>query len=276
MTRESDGKARAEAFRTEHALGLGPLGDLVTIIEQAQGLDVAVLDAEPDEHGMTMRDPAREVAMIAVARTRNPMRQRSTLAHELGHVLFGDYRSPRTRGWSDRSPEEIRADAFARHLLIPIQGIRDVLGPPRPLHLADLSALVQRFLASPAVVAIQLQQARYIDAAHKQDWMTQTAPTLAARFGWLDQYHALQQDSGTRRAPQRLLARATQGYLANVVSLEAIARLRGTTPDEIAVDFAEAGLTPEEPTIVWADLPAAPGTDDDFSDLDELDAADAP
>ena len=80
---------------------------------------------------MTMRDPAREIAMIAVARTRNPMRQRSTLAHELGHVLFGDYRRPRASGWSDRSPEEIRADAFARHLLVPVQGIRDVLGPPR-------------------------------------------------------------------------------------------------------------------------------------------------
>jgi Zn-dependent peptidase ImmA (M78 family) len=276
MTSESDGKARAETFRTEHALGLGPLGDLVTIIEQAQGLDVAILDAEPDEHGMTMRDPAREVAMIAVARTRNPMRQRSTLAHELGHVLFGDYRHPRTRGWSDRSPEEIRADAFARHLLVPIQGLRDVLGSPRTLHPADLSALVQRFLASPAVIAIQLHQARYIDAARKQDWMSQTAPALAARFGWLDQYHALQQESDTRRAPQRLLARATQGYVANVVSLEAIARLRGTTPEEVAVDFTEAGITPEEPTIVWADLPTFPRTDDDFSDLDALDAADAP
>lgn len=276
MTRESEGKARAEAFRTEHALGLGPLGDLVTIIEQAQGLDVAVLDAEPDEHGMTMRDPAREVAMIAVARTRNPMRQRSTLAHELGHVLFGDYRRPRTRGWADRSPEEIRADAFARHLLIPIQGIRDVLGPPRPLYLADLSALVQRFLASPAVVAIQLHQARYIDAARKQDWMTQTAPALAARFGWLDQYHALQQESDTRRAPQRLLARAIQGYLHGVVSLEAIARLRSTTPEEVARDFTEAGIVPEEPTIAWSNLPDLGSTEDDFGDLDALDAADAP
>ena len=47
MTRESEGKAQAEAFRAEHALGLGPLGDLVTIIEQAQGLDVASSTPNP-------------------------------------------------------------------------------------------------------------------------------------------------------------------------------------------------------------------------------------
>jgi Zn-dependent peptidase ImmA (M78 family) len=68
-----------------------PLGDLVAVIEQATGIDVAVLDVGPDEHGLAMRDPARGTVFIGVARTRNPMRQRSTLAHELGHVLFGDW-----------------------------------------------------------------------------------------------------------------------------------------------------------------------------------------
>jgi hypothetical protein len=63
--------------------------------------------------------------------------------------------------------------------------------------------------------------------------MRVTAPALAARFGWLDQYRALQAGSGRRRAPQRLLARAIQGYLENgerrtenVVSLQT-ATLRG-------------------------------------------------
>jgi Zn-dependent peptidase ImmA (M78 family) len=61
------------------------------VIEQATGIDVAVLDVGPDEHGLTMRDPGRDAVFIGVARTRNPMRQRSTLAHELGHVLFEDW-----------------------------------------------------------------------------------------------------------------------------------------------------------------------------------------
>jgi Zn-dependent peptidase ImmA (M78 family) len=160
-----------------------PLGDLLEIIEQATGIDVAVLDVGPDEHGLTMRDPARDTVVIGVARTRNPMRQRSTLAHELGHVLFEDWVDIDTGDWSDRSPAEIRADAFARHLLVPVDGLGEFIGTPPPIGLSTLSAVVQRFLVSPQVAAIALRQARYIDEATKQEWMTLSAPQLAARFG---------------------------------------------------------------------------------------------
>src|SRR5260370_41157379 len=96
LTAETEGSASAARFRQEHHLGVQPLGDLVAVIEQATGIDVAVLDAGPDEHGLTMRDPVRGTIFIGVARTRNPMRQRSTLAHELGHGLFED--------WTEGSP----------------------------------------------------------------------------------------------------------------------------------------------------------------------------
>lgn len=90
LNAEHEGRAAAARFREEHNLGVLPLGDLVALIEQATGIDVAVLDTGPDEHGLTMRDPVRNVVFIGVARSRTPMRQRSTLAHELGHVLFED------------------------------------------------------------------------------------------------------------------------------------------------------------------------------------------
>lgn len=57
MTLEQEGERAATAFREEHRLGEQPLGDPVALIEQATGCDVAVLDAGPDEHGLTMRDP---------------------------------------------------------------------------------------------------------------------------------------------------------------------------------------------------------------------------
>ena len=99
MTAEAEGSETAGRFREEHHLGAQPLGDLVAVIEQATGIDVAVLDAGPDEHGLTMRDPVRGTVFIGVARTRNPMRQRSTLAHELGHVLFEDWADPDSGNW---------------------------------------------------------------------------------------------------------------------------------------------------------------------------------
>jgi len=287
MSAEDQGRVRAEAFREEHKLGHVPLPDLVSLIELTQDVDVAVLGAEPDEHGMTVRDPVRKVVMVAVATTRNPVRQRSTLAHELGHVLFGDFAPPKTGGWDNRSPEEIRADAFARHLLVPLAGIDAVLadriasgsgevkrhnGRER-VSLPELSMIVQRFKASPSLVAIQLHKRGLISTGRKKEWMVLSTPTLASRFGWSDLYQGWQQESETRRAPQRLLSRAIQGYVANVVSLPAVARLRGLSVDQIAAEFDLAGIIPD-PIEPVATLPAAGAgdrrPDTDFSDLDAL------
>jgi Zn-dependent peptidase ImmA (M78 family) len=275
MTAETEGCELASRFRADHHLGVQPLGDLLEIIEQATGIDVAVLDAGPDEHGLTMRDPAHGTVFIGVARTRNPMRQRSTLAHELGHVLFEDWADSSTGDWSDRSPEEIRADAFARHLLAPLEGLREFIGTRPPAGLSALSAVAQRFLVSPQIAAIALRQAGYIDEATKQEWMTLSAPRLAARFGWTDQYQVLQDSSDRRRAPQRLLARAITGYAEGVLSAQTIATLRGISLEAMVGELGEAGVTPGERPIAWADPAELPDVHVDLGALDkDLAAAD--
>jgi Zn-dependent peptidase ImmA (M78 family) len=266
---EAEGRTAAARFRQEHRLGVQPMGDLVAVIEQATGIDVAVLDVGPDEHGLTMRDPGRNAVFIGVARTRNPMRQRSTLAHELGHVLFEDWAGKEGSNWSDRTHEEIRADAFARHLLVPAEGVREFLGSREPVTQPTLSAVVQRFLVSPAIAAIALQQAGYIDAATKQEWMALSAPQLAGRFGWSDQYHALQADSDQRRAPQRLLARAIKGYAEGVLPAQAIATLRGIALEAAEAELREAGVVPAERPVTWADPTELPDVQVDLTALDE-------
>jgi Zn-dependent peptidase ImmA (M78 family) len=269
LTAETEGRASAARFRQDHHLGVQPLGDLVAVIEQATGIDVAVLDAGPDEHGLTMRDPVCGTIFIGVARTRNPMRQRSTLAHELGHVLFEDWADSDAGDWGDRSPAEIRADSFARHLLVPIDGLREFIGTGAPATLSTLSAVVQGFLVSPKIAAIALCQARYIDEATKREWMTLTAPTLAARFGWVDQYQVLQASSDRRRAPQRLLARAITGYAEGVLPAQAIATLRGISREAIEEELREAGVTPAERPIRWAEPADLPDVRVDLAALDE-------
>ncbi|TCN40459.1 uncharacterized protein DUF955 [Kribbella orskensis] len=301
MSAEDQGRARAASFREQHNLGHAPLPDLVSLIELTQRIDVAVIEAEQDEHGMTMRDPVRQVVMVAVALTRHPMRQRSTLAHELGHVLFGDFAAPKAGGWDRRSSEEIRADAFARHLLVPIAGIKSVLADrdagrpedvrsgaavgdvravgakgrrgPEKVSLPELSMLVQRFKASPSLVAIQLFAARLISTAQKNEWMTLSTPVLASRFGWSDLYQGWQHESQTRRAPQRLLARAIEGYMANVVSLQAVARLRGLPEEQIAAELEEAGIVPAEVEPVPVPTAVECRPDTDFSELDALEGS---
>ncbi|GGK44566.1 ImmA/IrrE family metallo-endopeptidase [Nocardia camponoti] len=269
MNSEAQGQAAAVRFRDEHRMGAHPLGDLVSIIEQAMGIDVAILDADADEHGLTVRDPVRDAVFIGVARTRRPMRQRSTLAHELAHVLFEDWTEAQPAGWSERTPTEVRADAFARHLLVPIQGLREFLGSRTSVGQSTLSEVVQRFLVSPQLAAIALHQAGYINADTKHEWMSLTAPQLAGRFGWSDHYHALQADSHQRRAPQRLLARAIAGYEQGVVSAQTVATLRGVTLAEAEADLQQAGVTPLRPDIVWVDTAQLPEVQIDLNALDQ-------
>jgi Zn-dependent peptidase ImmA (M78 family) len=274
MSAETEGRAAAEKFRSDHHLGVQPLGDLVVTIEQATGFDVAVLHTEPDEHGLTMRDPARGAVFIGVACTPNPMRQRSTLAHELAHVLFEDWTDSHEVTWGVRDHAERRADAFARHLLLPLQGLREFLGEPGTVAESALSAVVQRFLLSPHMAAIQLEQGGHIGTTLKMRWKDLTAPQLAARYGWADQYRALQAESEHSRAPQRLLARANRGYAESVLSAQAIATLRGVTVAEAEAELSEAGIVPAATETMWADASDLPEVDIDVADL--VDTLDVP
>jgi Zn-dependent peptidase ImmA (M78 family) len=269
MNAETEGRTAAENFRVDHHLGTQPLGDLVVTIEQATGFDVAVLRAEPDEHGLTMRDPARGAVFIGVACTLNPMRQRSTLAHELAHILFEDWVDSREVIWGVRDHAERRADSFARHLLLPLEGLREFLGQPEAVAESALSAVVQRFLLSPHMAAIQLEQGGYIDADLKEQWKDLTSPHLAARYGWTDQYLALQAESDHARAPRRLLARANRGYAESVLSAQAIATLRGVTVAEAEAELHEADISPAESETVWAEADDLPEVDVDMADLAE-------
>ncbi|MFT7839555.1 ImmA/IrrE family metallo-endopeptidase [Saccharothrix sp. BKS2] len=215
-----------------------------------------------------MRDPASGAVFVGVARTRNPMRQRSTLAHELGHVLFGDWVDSGAGNWSDRTPVEVRADSFARHLLVPVDGLREFLSPRTAVTRSTLSAIVQRFLVSPAVASIALHQAGYIDATVKQEWMALSTPHLATRFGWGDQYRALQTESDQRRAPQRLLARAIRGYAEGVLPAQTIATLRRVAVETVEADLREAGIAPVERAVEWADPAELPDVQVDLAALD--------
>jgi Zn-dependent peptidase ImmA (M78 family) len=195
------------------------------------------------------------------------MRQRSTLAHELAHVLFGDW--AHGEDLSARSPEEIRADAFARHLLVPGEGLKTFLGRRETLTQADLSAVVQWFLVSPPIAAIALHDCGYIDTATKQEWMALSTPRLATRFGWRDQYHALQNDADQTRSPQRLLARAVSGYSEGVVTAQTIATLRGISAEEVTEELTEAGIVPTEHQPPWMAAADLPTVTVDLGDLED-------
>lgn len=243
---EADARKAAETFREENGLGIAPIADIVALIEQTQDVDVTVLGVDDSkEHGLTMVDPVRGATIVAVASSNNPMRWRSTLAHELGHLIFRDHNNGKPGTLSAGSTIEKRAQSFARHLLIPLPGVQHFLQRHNgPLDLEAFSDLVQRFQVSPAVAGIQLRDLGAVDTRRHKDWSGLFTPTLAARFGWADQYKGLQAESRQRRAPQRLLARVIEGYVAGLVSLETVASVRGVATQDLAVEFEDAGIKP--------------------------------
>lgn len=223
-TNEQRAEALAEDVRRRHDLGDGPIKDLFEFVHATADVDVLSMDAPQAEHGLTMIDPATGRAVIAVATTPHPMRQRSSIAHELAHVLAGDLDQPEQLTPGERSPQEIRADAFARHLLLPLGAVakRFAKVQAEPT-LVQLSDLVQEFEVSPALAAIQLRTLGLIDADTCTRLSALSTAHLATRFGWLSQYRALAADSMQPRAPQRLMARAVEGYRRGVLGIAELA-----------------------------------------------------
>jgi hypothetical protein len=176
------------------------------------------------------------------------MRQRSSIAHELGHVIAGDLERAEPLVPGERSSEEICADAFARHLLLPLGAIRrryPVGDTQVTFSLADLSDLIQEFEVSPHIATIQLRTLKRIDADTYSNWSARSAANLAMRFGWGSQYRSLAADSSVPRAPQSLMTRAVEGYQRGVLSITELAYWYGQDPTELEEELGTPQLANE-------------------------------
>lgn len=252
MSNEGIGREAAEQVRAEAGLGGQPVPSVERVIEAVTGAGVMRVPATRPGHGMTMRHGDR--ILVAVSCTPHPMRLRSTLAHELGHIRLDTIDRPiDAEAWSTREPAEIQADAFARHLLLPRESAaRFAEGRPRDKRL--LSDLVQEYRLSPTMAAIQLRESGVIGLQVSEEWARLSTRQLATRFGWDDEYRILAAAAQNPCAPQRLLARAVEGYRMGLVEPALIARLRGIpNVTEIVASLASEGIEVE-----GMDLPPVP------------------
>lgn len=228
----------AGRFRSEHHLGTAPIKDVFEMVHLAIGVDVFSIRAAEEEHGLSMLDPATGRRVIVVATTPHPMRQRSSVLHELGHLLRGDLDTPPDAPPGERGPAEICADAFARHLLLPLQVVRERYRLHQ-VSVTDLSDLVQEYATSPAIAAIQFKTARLISPDICDDWSRLTSRHLAVQFGWLSQYVSMAESSNGPRAPQRLMQRAVTGYRAGVLGLPELSSWYGQDAESLRVELGE-------------------------------------
>lgn len=231
---EARAQAAAEEVRAELALGTAPIGDVFDFLHRLDGIDAMSINAAGHEHGLTA--PVLDGHLIIVAASDRPMRMRSSAMHELGHVRLGhltDESADLDPGY--RTDEEIQADSFARHLLLPLGEVNRRCADQRDQRapLEVLSDLSQDYGVSPAIAAIQMRDAGYITSADASDYMRWSTPGIAAAYGWAGQYAAMQEASRTPRAPQRLTRKIVQGFDRGLVTRDEVRSWYPSGADEL-------------------------------------------
>jgi Zn-dependent peptidase ImmA (M78 family) len=244
---ETEAEHKAIAFRDRHGLGLAPIRDLVALAENRMGLDLVFEELPAGIDALTTKDGETGKVFVAVAATENLERQRFTIAHEIGHIEFGDLVEGFTPHENNFDAED-RAHTFARHLLIPREAMHHLLAEVNAqrfaLELHHLSSLVQFFGVSPTVAAIQLREESWISDDTFSQWEQETAPRLSVLFGWDAERKALLATSAQKRPSQRLTSRAVDLYGRGLVAIEFVASVTGRPVSEVEADMKRFDIEP--------------------------------
>ncbi|MHB9864399.1 helix-turn-helix domain-containing protein [Streptomyces sp. YIM S03343] len=238
---EAERQGRQLAGHTRISLGLGSheLGDLPGLIERHFGVDVALSPLGTRTDGLCVHGDG--VALIVASTDFSQGHVRFTLAHELGHHLLGDPRDVIDEGERDMfadSLQERRVNAFAGHLLMPEEGIRETLqwlSAGRVVERA-LVALMEQFGVSLAALVHQLCGMGLIT-------YDQSKSIRSRRVGDLVTRHASVAPTGagiavrrTVRAPERLLSAAVEAAREQRVGLGVVATLLQREDDDALWD----------------------------------------
>ncbi|MFE5033177.1 helix-turn-helix domain-containing protein [Streptomyces sp. NPDC056683] len=250
---EGQGRTAAAALRTRLGLGIAPLVDLPELLETATHLDAGAVSIPSTVSGISAQDPARGVAVALVNICDVPERQRFSYAHELGHVVLDDgVAVDHLRG--GRSPQEIRCDAFARHFLAPLEGVRQEWqrtattcaptaddGSVDPLR--RLAQVARHYRVSLSVARIQCARLGIGLSPECQNALP-TNREAAWRFGWGPEYEAEVKAAQQISPPRRILERAVQAYAAGSIGLKPLARLLCMDVQDAEAQLEGAGIRP--------------------------------
>lgn len=226
----NQGRALAkEALARMTSLDLGPVVvDLADVIEQAFGVDVCLTRLGDQFDGLAAS--TAEAKVVVAGLTPVALRQRFTVAHELGHLLAGDDQgihtdqdiySPDSRG----GDSEVRANNFAASFLMPEAELRSSVGSH--FDEAAFAALAMRLMVTPSALAIRLETLRLIDGMKKEKWRTLSAKQAARLAGAQAQLAAVTAYSTEPRGPGLLTRDLFTAYLDEKTTLRPYASLVG-------------------------------------------------
>jgi Zn-dependent peptidase ImmA (M78 family)/transcriptional regulator with XRE-family HTH domain len=240
------GRRLAGEVRQALRLGDGPLGPLPEVLEERLRLDVDFSPLPEAVDGLCVS--VGERALVLVGSSKPSSRQRFTLAHELAHYLVDDLDPLYVdeRGVRARSVAEMRANAFAAHLLMPEPGVRAAIeGFTDDAERAVRVALT--FGTSVSAAAYQLGNLGLLPETVR-DRLTQAGSRpLLMRYALPSDWQQDESGRGRLRPPSRLYRRATLAFRRGLIGLEPVAELlQRPDRDQLRQELEDAGLAPDE------------------------------
>ncbi|MFF7594566.1 helix-turn-helix domain-containing protein [Streptomyces sp. NPDC007896] len=236
---ERQGRHLAEQMRLQLGLGSHELGDLPGLIERHFGVDVALSPLGTQTDGLCIHGDG--VALIVASTDFSQGHVRFTLAHELGHHLLGDPRDVINEGERDMfadNLQERRVNAFAGHLLMPEEGIRETLKWLSAGRVTERSlvALMEQFGVSLAALVYQLCVMGLITYDQSKRLRSQRVTDLVTRHVSVAPTGAGITVRQTVRAPERLLSAAVDAARNQHVGLGVVATLLQREDDDALWD----------------------------------------
>jgi len=260
-----DGVDAAREARVRFGVGLdAPLPDIVTLIEELAEVPV-VLCVLPN--GVAGAYLFKGGSPFIFANGRHaPVRQRFTLAHELGHHVMNHRTVVDTGKVMDdqKDPREVMANSFAAEFLAPVQAVSNWMearnNPQIDTEL--VTRIAAYFGISAQAASYRLDRARYFPA--RRDWsgiddaISRARHLEIARSMDLPELHDVVYETHTTgrlpRLPQTMVNDMLAGYAAGLVSLERIADATGRSTDAVVRRLSELGISApqdEQQTDWW-------------------------
>jgi Zn-dependent peptidase ImmA (M78 family) len=245
------GQKSAQRVRDGLRLGADPIPDLVDLAERL-GFPVAFRALPEDMHGLNVQDQREGiVTRLIIVSTRGPWTlQRYTLAHELCHALYDDAGQVIVDVVEEpvRLPE-VRAESFARHLLLPADALARDVAQARQEG-AALEVLTARLMVRWGMSKLAVLRAL------ENDQLAGPDDTAAIRGRPVDQLMAAANLTGRWQALSAgqsepcgspwLVSRALEAYHRGWVGAHVVADLLGQDLETTERQLLEQGWTDPE------------------------------
>lgn len=245
---------RISAQRVRDVLGYretDPFGDVAELLE-AEGHPVTHREMPEGLHGLAVREGdayGAATSWAVYAAVSVPWtRQRWTLAHELSHVLHDDIGQMVVEtGTESEALPEVRAEAFARHLLLPPAALAAAL-PQRPAR-EGWRAVVGRLVVLFGVSRRAIVKALVADGHATDEELTSVSRALVRDLieaaGVQEEWDALAARQHEPQGSPWLVGATAELYAAGSVDVRVVADLMALEPDEARTRLHATGWAPE-------------------------------